>query len=65
MNKFELWFLKRLIKREVKQGDHFRRTTALYALIAKAVRAEFTEDNLPTFKQMLEECHEDSMENIT
>ncbi len=57
MNRFELWFLRRLIAREVVQSEHhFLKTTRLYRLIAEAWINEFTEDNTPTIEAHLKEC---------
>ena len=59
MNKFERWFLKRIIKREVRQNyDHMNRHTDLYQMIRDAHREEFTEDNAMTADDFLRECFE-------
>jgi hypothetical protein len=59
MNKFERWFLKRIIKREVRQGyDHAAKHVALYQMIRDAHRAEFTEDNAVTADDFLQEQFE-------
>lgn len=62
MNKIESWFLKRIFKREVKQGHHYRRIVDLYSMITEAARAEFTEDNIPTLNQFLIDAHKDSLD---
>jgi hypothetical protein len=56
MTVFERWFMKRIIKREVRQGyDHALRITLLYAMIREASENEFTEDNVPTLNHFLTE----------
>jgi hypothetical protein len=57
MNKFEIWFLKRIFKKAVQQDyDHAARISGLYQMIRDAARAEFTEDNDPTLDSFLREC---------
>ena len=49
MTKFERWFLKRIIREEVRQDrDHDKKHIALYQMIRDAHREEFTEDNVYT-----------------
>ena len=61
MNKFERWFLKRIIKREVQQDySHWNRHVNLYQMIRDAHREEFTEDNLATADAFLLECFEET-----
>jgi hypothetical protein len=49
MNKLELWFFRRILRKMVRQGHlHQRRIIGVYTLIAEAARNEFYEDNLPT-----------------
>lgn len=56
MTVFERWFMKRIIKREVRQGyDHALRITLLYTMIREASENEFTEDNVPTLNHFLTE----------
>jgi hypothetical protein len=62
MNKFERWFLKRIIAREVTQGfSHVDRITDLYRMIRVACEHEFYEDNLPTMNANLTYWFEDSL----
>ena len=59
MNKFENWFLKRIIREEVRQDyDHDKKHIALYQMIRDAHRAEFTEDNVYTADDCLREWFE-------
>lgn len=59
MNKFERWFLKRIIREEVRQDyDHDKKHIALYQMIRDAHRAEFTEDNVLTADACLREWFE-------
>ena len=59
MTRFERWFLKRVIAREVTQGyNHDQRITGLYQMIRDACHKEFYEDNEPTLSDFLSECFE-------
>ena len=59
MNKFERWFLKRIIREEVRQDrDHDKKHIALYQMIRDAHREEFTEDNVLTADACLREWFE-------
>lgn len=59
MNSFEKWFLKRIFKKQVRQGfDHDKRIAELYAMIREASRNEFTEDNEITADDYLREWFE-------
>lgn len=56
MTKFEQWFLRRVIRKEVRQGyDHALRITLLYTMIREAAEQEFSEDNVPTLNDFLTE----------
>lgn len=66
MNKFEEWFLKRIIKREVRQDyDHANRITNLYKMIRVSCEEEFYEDNLITLNSNLTEWFEKSLRRTT
>jgi hypothetical protein len=66
MNRFERWFMKRIIRREVRQGyDHQERITEMYRMIRVACENEFTEDNLITQNVYLREWHENSLRKLT
>ena len=58
MNRLELWFLKKIIAKQVKQGRHMVNTRNLYELIREAWIAEFTEDNIATTDVTLREIFE-------
>lgn len=61
MNKFENWFVKRTMAKEVVQGgDHARKIKELYALIREVCEEEFTEDNAPTMDAFLRERFEET-----
>lgn len=63
MNRFERWMLKRIIRKEVKQGyTHDLRITALYREINDAVKQEFYEDNVYTRNEYLREWFEASLD---
>lgn len=56
MNKFEKWFINRILKREVKQSSvHAKNISNLYGMIRGACENEFTEDNIVTLNSFLEE----------
>ena len=63
MSKLELWFIKRIIKRQVLQGAHRRRIFNLYAMIVDAARDEFKEDNKPTLDSFLKEIHQEALDS--
>lgn len=63
MNKLELHFIKKILKKTVVQGAHRDRIIAFYRLLIEAARAEFTEDNKPTLDGFLEECHQEALKD--
>lgn len=63
MTKLELWFMKRIIRRQVLQGNHRRRIFNMYAIIIDAARDEFTEDNKPTLDEFLKGIHQDALDS--
>ena len=65
MNKVEEWFMKRIIKREVRQGDHQKKIINLYREIRVACEQEFYEDNVVTMNSYLTEWFEKSLRNPT
>jgi len=66
MNKFEEWMMKRIIKREVRQGfDHPKKIVDLYKMIRVACENEFYEDNTVTMNSNLGEWFENSLRRPT
>jgi hypothetical protein len=66
MNKFEEWFLRRVIRKEVRQGfDHAQKITNLYTMIRVAAEQEFYEDNVVTMNSYLTEWFEKSLRKLT
>jgi hypothetical protein len=66
MTKFEQWFLRRVIRKEVRQGyDHAQKITNLYTMIRVAAEQEFTEDNVVTMNSYLTEWFEKSLRKLT
>jgi len=66
MNIFERWFLRRIIRRECRQGyDHQEKITNLYREIRVACEQEFYEDNLTTQNSYLTEWFEKSLRKTT
>lgn len=59
LTRFENWFMRRLLKRMVRQDfDHDLKIRSLYAMIREAAREEFTEDNELTTDDVLREQFE-------
>jgi len=59
MTKFEQWFIKRVIAREVIQGhNHCINIENLYEMIRVACEKEFNEDNAMTMDEFLRERFE-------
>jgi hypothetical protein len=58
MNKFERWILKKIIAKQVRQGEHYTNIQELYRLIRNAAVKEFLEDNTPTINSFLQEAFE-------
>jgi len=66
VNKFETWFFKRVISRELIQGpEHRRNIVSLYGMIVYAARDEFKEDNKPSLDSFLSEAHQEALDNKT
>jgi hypothetical protein len=66
MNRFERWFMNRIIRREVRQGfDHHGQITELYRMIRMACENEFYEDNLVTQNSYLREWFENSLRKLS
>ncbi len=65
MTWFEMWMLKRILRKTVRQGfDHKAKITGFYRLVIAAAQDEFTEDNKPTLRAFLEECHNDAADKM-
>jgi hypothetical protein len=66
MTVFERWFLRRIIKKQVRQDyDHNEKITDLYREIRIACENEFYEDNLVTMNTNLTEWFEASLRKST
>jgi hypothetical protein len=57
MTKIEKWFLKRIAKKVVIQGNHKNEIIKFYGFLIKTARNEFTEDNKYSLDSFLKECH--------
>lgn len=56
MNRFETWFIKRVLRREVIQSpSHSQNIRNIYGMVREACESEFTEDNDVTLNAFLEE----------
>ena len=63
MTKFERWFLRKLLRKQVTQGyTHDKRITELYREIHDAAKREFYEDNVFTRNAYLREWFEASLD---
>ncbi|MNR71254.1 hypothetical protein D3C71_18690 [compost metagenome] len=61
MNFIERWFLKRLLRKLVRQDFfHRQRITGVYQMVRDAYEAEFTEDNAITADVNLREWFENT-----
>ena len=59
MSRFELWFIRGVFIRLLRQGPHHHRNVELlYRLIREIRSAEFSEDNDATHDTMLREAFE-------
>lgn len=57
MTRFELWFMRRVLRREVRQCVCCdKRISRLYGLIREACEQEFTEDTGPSLDAFLAAC---------
>ncbi len=61
MNRFERWFLKRLCRKIVTQGDHKRRIIEHYKILMEAAKEEFTEENKYGLDSFMQECFEKAL----
>jgi hypothetical protein len=63
MTRFERWFLRKLLRKQVRQGyTHDKRITELYREIHDAAKREFYEDNVYTRNEYLREWFENSLD---
>jgi hypothetical protein len=62
MTKLEGWFLTRLLKKLVIQGNHGDNIEDLYRRIRIAVIEEFPEDTVPTINTYLKELFENTQQ---
>ena len=65
MTRFERWFFKRIVRREVVQGGQAEKVVNMYHMIHTAAADEFTEDNSATLNGFLEDCHGESIRRGT
>lgn len=64
MNKFKKYMFTRAVKKEVVQGDHERKITAMYRVISEEAKKVFTEDPPAVLNQFLTDCHKEAMKEI-
>ena len=64
LNNFEVWLLKRIAKKAVKQSfDHEKNIKLYYKIISDAAREEFKEDNKLSLDGFLKDAHNESLKN--
>lgn len=64
MNRFQKWLFRKIVAQEVIQGNHMRKITQMYKIIAEEARKEFTEDNKPTLDGLLIELNQHALTGI-
>lgn len=65
MTRFERWYMKRVIRKEIVSGRwHFARTEEMMSMIIDAWRREFHEDTPETTKAILHECLASAIEKV-
>ena len=66
MTKFQRWMLRKITERIVVQSpSHYGNIHDYYQIMNDAVKAEFTEDNIPTRNGFLTEIHERTLDKLT
>lgn len=67
MTKFEQWFIRRVIRKEVQQtvGIRHERITELYKMIRVEAERKFYEDNTVSLNSFLTELFENSLRKPT
>jgi len=64
MNRCEKWKLSKIAKRAVIQSEnHTSNIEEYYAILVRAARKEFSEDNLVTLNDFLSELHQKALDN--
>ena len=63
MKRLHVWLLRRMVRAIVRQGFHRGRIIMYYQFLVEAAVKEFTEDNTPTLRRFLEECHTEALDS--
>lgn len=58
MNKFERWLFKRLLRKQLVQGNHINKLRQIHVDIRDIWKETFYEDNAPTIDWTLREVFE-------
>jgi hypothetical protein len=61
---FKWWFFRKIVAKEVIQGDHMRKIINMYRIIREEAEKEFTEDNKPTLDGLLLELNAAAMSDL-
>ena len=62
---FECKMLRRICKRAVIQGyDHKDNIVEIYRILHQAAEEEFVEDNIPTLTEFMDECYQESKNEL-
>ena len=58
LNRFELWWLRKVLKKVIRQGNQDQKVIAFNKEFIAAARAEYYEDNDVTLHSFLIDCFE-------
>lgn len=61
MTNLRRWFLKKIVKDVVIQGNHRERIINFNSILVEAARKEFTEDNKATLDCLLQGCLKEAL----
>lgn len=63
MNKFEQWIFKKIIRKEIVQGNHKQNLINIHKIIRDQLELEFTEDNNPSLDSFSFFCFYESQKD--
>jgi hypothetical protein len=61
MNKLDQFLLKRIVKKQLQEGDQRRKITGLYNIIKEVIVKEYPEDNIYSLEAYLLERFQDTL----
>ena len=62
LTKFEIWALKKIVRKVVKQGNQSVKIPAFFGYLIKAAREEYTEDTRLELNNFLQEMFIESLD---